>query len=104
MTNQEILAQAIEQAIAGGWHTEVMTWYDNDDRVLTYYTQTENPLLFLFNHDFAKALWNAPKMLAMDFTQPSFETRDGLSEWQYHLQQMVIADDPIKYLGDNIQL
>lgn len=22
--------------------------------------------------------------------------------WQYHLQQMVIADDPIKYLGENI--
>lgn len=22
--------------------------------------------------------------------------------WQYHLQQMVIADDPIKYLGDHL--
>jgi hypothetical protein len=22
--------------------------------------------------------------------------------WQHHLQQMVIADDPIKYLGENI--
>jgi len=24
------------------------------------------------------------------------------SLWQYHLQQMVIAPDPIKYLGENI--
>lgn len=31
----------------------------------------------LFSHDFAKALWD-----------------DG---WQYHLQQMVVADDPIDY-------
>lgn len=26
----------------------------------------------------------------------------GIPTWQYHLQQMVIADDPIKYLGENI--
>lgn len=28
-----------------------------------------------------------------------FQSHQG---WQWHLQQMVIADDPIKYLGDTI--
>lgn len=64
----------------------------------------------IFNQDFAKALWGeedlwysegrwskAPKNARFQSTNPFV-----MEEWAYHLQQMVIADDPIKYLGDNI--
>jgi hypothetical protein len=30
------------------------------------------------------------------------ETEGGIPKWQYHLRQMVIAENPIKYLGENI--
>lgn len=108
MTNQEILEKAIQKAIDRGWHTEAMDFYDYDEDgeiVLTYYSQTLDPLLFIYNHDFAKALWGKKKR---DFV--SDELIDAGNEdcwyycepWKYHLMHMVIADDPIKYLGENI--
>ncbi len=76
----------------------------------------------IFNHDFAKALWGEGHDCNTGyhkkreyFTMPA--TGDQIHEvnidyvaycldhkenWQYHLQQMVIADDPIEYLGENI--
>lgn len=48
----------------------------------------------IFNHGFAKALWPGPNKNYPEYG-PEF-----LFEW--HLQRMVIAGDPIKYLGENI--
>jgi hypothetical protein len=50
-----------------------------------------------------KALWGETK----DFVELSKTFERGvvavaIDGWQYHLQQMVIADDPIAYLGANI--
>lgn len=44
----------------------------------------------IFNHDFAKALWGGEIQVvpADPYTRVN---------WKYHLQQMVIADDPIDY-------
>lgn len=73
----------------------------------------------IFNHDFAKALWGDGKTVGQDenyksdeldndivFSQELWQADDGLTFhgklWQYHLQQMVVADDPIKYLGENL--
>lgn len=67
----------------------------------------------IFNHDFAKALWgelklgdvkvmvdeNAPP--GMIYGMPAAPPT-AKEIWQYHLQKMVIADDPIKYLGENL--
>lgn len=76
----------------------------------------------IYNHDFAKALWDDAiigvgdddGVLSVDEYfkligsqkewgscydgGPHFE--GGL--WKFYLQQMVIADDPIAYLGENI--
>lgn len=75
----------------------------------------------IFNHEFAKALWGEgeskpPKYIRHreGFTMPA--TGNTVHEvnldrieyditpggYKYHLQQMVIADDPIKYLGENL--
>lgn len=75
----------------------------------------------IFNHDFAKALWGEKEYTPAKyvkhreyFTMPA--TGDVVHEvnldrmeydlapggWQYHLQQMVLADDPIRYLGEHL--
>ncbi len=135
MTNQEILEKAIQKAIDGRWYPRGIQ-FDcvTDDEPKGYawtgtwegYQQMEakgylppdthpeprlvdvDPELFIFNHDFAKALWGA-HMVHPTSDLPS-DTNDGfylweevvIPNWQSHLQQMVIAADPIKYLGEHL--
>lgn len=125
MTPKEILEKAIQKAIDGWWDvfaTECLqltifesTYKDREDKD-NYYSDAPHDGLFLdvrrhgyysvndliFNHDFAKALWGEKKLVVPAKTfvwRPDPKIFGG---WQYHLQQMVIAEDPIKYLGENI--
>lgn len=118
MTSQEILTKAIEKAYQNGWgywnlkdqdfdwsaKEEIDYHFDKAERAdpnggdLAYWSN------IIFNHDFAKALWgDLPGTIARHVDENG-QQRDGqvILEWQFHLQQMVIADDPIKYLGENI--
>lgn len=77
----------------------------------------------IFNHDFARALWGEsepkPPKVTHDVKVMRIPLPDGTvsehrfdagsiaydltpSGYKHHLQQMVLADDPIKYLGDNL--
>lgn len=79
----------------------------------------------IFNHDFAKALWGEYPTYTHDGFKRYYEGQNVTSwlgceakeaikddkfatgsllyvNWQYHLHFMVIADDPIKYLEENI--
>lgn len=63
----------------------------------------------IFNHDFAMALWGAGNTVRIpEFDDEDFdhylghEMHEGNEAWQFYLQQMVIAEDPIQYLGDNL--
>ncbi len=103
MTNsQQILEKAIQKAMDNGWRSplpraEMLASYiDGGDD----YYQLE-PLIY--NHDFAKALWGEEPAYGWSgdvVPKKPDETAEPL--WQYHLQRMVIADDPIEYLGENI--
>lgn len=93
MTNQQIIEKAISKAIDNGWEESPLRY--------RYILSTRNLnaweiLQLIYDHQFAKALWG-------DELVPS-EWRDQAVDenWRIHLQSMVIADDPIKYLGDNI--
>jgi len=65
--------------------------------------------VILFDKEFAKALWgdrdlgewNGPESSEPFETKFKYKVKNS-HDWQYHLQQMVIAEDPIKYLGENI--
>lgn len=104
MTTAEILTKAIEKAIAGGWHkngydtvvvgNRLNIFFHNEckEHRLEDFSKDYSPADIIFNHDFAKALWPG------QITGPGFFG----PLWYFHLQQMVIADDPIEYLGDNI--
>lgn len=100
MTKEQILKKATEKAIENDWkpkgfekggcschNSPPCSNCENEfDNILDYvkdWTIEE----IIFNHDFAIALWG--------------EKRVGdtfLGEWQYHLQQMVLEEEPIKYL------
>jgi hypothetical protein len=78
----------------------------------------------IFNHNFAKALWpgylgyipginddnnnNVEGYWKLMNAQDHWGQDEGGAAffkgklYEYHLQQMVIADDPIKYLGENL--
>lgn len=132
MSNKEILEKAITKAIDGGWDMfkhgsqgkvpwyivkggqmptpkVVEGWVPKDSLLICgigmdHYYVWEH---VIFNHDFAKAMWNKDMPRDEDYKtedelQEAFNVWKDQPTWQYHLQQMVIAPDPIKYLGDNI--
>lgn len=124
MSNEQILTKAIEKAQKNGWYSDswhrivptdavglelheggAMQLYRNGSVDETHVNEV------IYNHDFAKALWaNEPSCLS-EIHSSAFDNEggeytrtesQGLDGWQYHLQQMVIADDPIKYLGEHL--
>lgn len=111
MNRQDILREATRKAIKNGWkgspiidnvkHYQKLA--TSKIQVDTIYGESwyELVLLYLPPHDFAKALWGKNPMWSND---PMGAYNDSPKEenWQHHLQQMVVAEDPIKYLGENI--
>jgi|SRR5688572_6376109 len=104
MTNQQILIKAIQKAIDGGWKPE--DWVQGAQHLTQSLLQLDKVNTVIFSHDFAKALWGEK----VTYPTANEWRSDGHAEtaefvgpiWQYHLQQMVIADDPTAYLGENI--
>lgn len=95
MSNQEILEKAIQKAIDSGWEDGKSVDMADFAPILEH-----DPFILpikglIFNHDFAKALWGDGFLGKGDATlyKPA---------WAYHLKEMVIAEDPIKYLGENL--
>lgn len=104
MTNEKILTKAIKKAVKGGWEkygwpiwsltysygiVDGIRFTDKKDNLPVYCSIPE----IVFSHSFARAFWG---------TETDFEagmmSEYPIENWQYHLQQMVLCDDPIKYL------
>ena len=87
MTNEQILEKAINKAIKNGFKNDgLIIWCNslfNDLEDYVAYNQ------LLFNHDFAKAFWANEK-------DP--RTNNVIWGWQYHLQEMVLEKEPLKYI------
>lgn len=119
MTNQEILQKAIEKAIGNGFEFDAFikahpmlvhlitdtkkAWIES---IIAYRQEA----MILFDRDFAKAFWGNGRH---GYTEIRYEVvgceecklegfpPEGFKPlpcWQFHLQQMVISEDPIKYL------
>ena len=105
MANEQILRQAIEKAKKNGFKFEVIVPCYG----LECFGRKINALMkvyhqIIFSHDFAKAFWK-------DGTQEYLKNpKDGTVfpgrtfTWEYHLQQMVLEEDPIKYLEQCLNL
>lgn len=117
-TNQDILTKAIERAQANGWLPGFIVKRDRLGWTMTGKGAVEvtgtgvtAPVTYMlsefdiiYDHDFAKALWGETVLLTGYLFlngELDYETLNQ-PHWMSHLQRMVIADDPIKYLGENI--
>ena len=116
MNNSEILEAAIKKAEKNGYKFPKMDagadHYDEPiyhDKWNIVAEKLEN--VIIFSHEFAKAFWGEeavcreclsieaskePRMGDHLFTKCEEEFKE--LRWAYHLQQMVLEEDPIKYL------
>lgn len=95
--------------------------FANGLRLITYmvsfpsglgFTEKASTSEIIFDHDFAKALWATGQCVCgkEHYKGEVIVLNPGQTpivhgrpqDWRYHLQQMVIAEDPIKYLGENL--
>jgi len=122
MTRQEILLLLLSQAVANGF--EFRRWYQahislewkGAEEAVEVLTSEGRLYALLFSHDFARALWK--KGAQMNFIVPSmtYSRLNGKGEvvtinrkpftrrtikadvWKYHLRQMAVSEDPLRYL------
>lgn len=93
MTNEEILKKAIEKAIKNGFNFSG----ERDDQecfTIDLWLDTHMDMYYslIFDHGFAKAFWK-------DEESPKLCAGNHLGEaWQYHLQEIVLEEEPLKYL------
>jgi len=116
VSNQEILEKAIQKAIDGGWKGSPYLDYMKlaGEQWKSDMVMGEGiwlvAIVYSPPHDFAKALWG--EVADLKDVQYTLELGEGevttpiyrlsMPLWKWHLQNMVIADNPIAYLGENI--
>jgi hypothetical protein len=115
VSDQEILSKAVKKAIAGGWDANSFCGYASSSRqrrvdevvieLMEYnYTSEEYEGIsmsavrgLIFSHDFCAAIW--PEKMYINLAG---EYNADNPEWKWQLQRMVVADDPLKYLGNYV--
>lgn len=98
MTNQEILKKAIEKAEANGYLPPKAMKHKTGE----VYNILEYPLFVIFSHNFAKAFFptisNKHKAEIIKSVRKNKASTYKIFDWQYHLQQMVLEEEPLLYL------
>lgn len=85
MTDQEILITITKKV------------FGDEYNLPGIYFEGFNYFGIIFQHEFAKAFWG--EEYQHDTVQEDIDCiESGLPAWQYHLQQMVICEEPLKYL------
>lgn len=118
MTNAEILKKAIQKALDRGWPSilaaSLVDWNVSQDpingklvvaqSISARHVSLQSFEEVIYDRYFTKALWGDEEYMCLCAYEDWCCQEDCSSKpmWQYHLQQMVIAEDPIKYMGDNI--
>jgi len=105
MTNQKILKKAIEKACKNGYRHDPDFSYKINEIAFTFRHQ---PFPLIFSHKFAKVFWGEERHKEEIFIEEPFvehycskcQERPLFNEycWEYHLQQMVLEKQPLKYL------
>jgi len=118
MTNKEILEKVIKNTVKNGYSQEQIDCFwkvmDNFNNPLSLYQSEWKSMLIkvlVLDPDFAKAFWkNEPKYCSA-CRQTHFKDGvlnksdcdagfgiDDLEGWEFHLQQMILKPEPLKYL------
>jgi len=113
MKDKEVLQKAIEKAIQGGYKDlKYPAKFDIKTTGKGFYEiyimgLMELPMeRFIFSHDFAKAFWGEREYASIWFEfkrhtnvdKDKIDISGGIQDWIYHLQQMVLEENPIDYL------
>ena len=111
MTNEQILKKAISKAVKNGWNYKPYWHLGITGLAWGDIARNESQHIhIIFSHDFAKAFFGKKKLESWEVDDDAVGRYDkGCHEcgtgkmmkvpiWQYHLQQMVLDKDPIKYL------
>ena len=98
MTQEEILKKAIEKAesngyLLDGYEPSKCTWW-MECFMVGHYTEFD----IIFSHDFAKAFWGEKPFGRSEYVSDNDFEEYEIEVWQYHLQQMVLEENPIDYL------
>ena len=98
MKNEQILKKAIEKAVKNGWNCPEGLGYYNSYGLGIRHKEgfvSVMPFELIYLHSFAKALWGEDTM--WEAFHPIYGKCKNIA-WKFHLQQMVLEKDPIKYL------
>lgn len=103
LTDEQVLKRCVEIAVENGWklldeggkETQIST-------TLGYFRSSCGCYPIIFSHPFAKALWGDVMVTTNLFwlTDTGHRNEYHLPNWQHHLQQMVLAENPIDYLRE----
>ena len=107
MKKEEILKKAIEKAVKNNWEivNQKVVDYEIDefDNIFLFWNDMNiqfDILEIIFSHDFAKAFWGeaSKKCDCSGYPNHDYSCKINTTGWQHHLQQIVLKEDPIKYL------
>ena len=91
MNNETILLKAIDKAVEGGFNKrEAQDW-------LKIMPATYQCLIF--SKDFAKAFWGEEETEYQTEEMKEEKIIGYQKEWRFHLQQMVLEENPIQYIS-----
>lgn len=122
MTRQETLLMLISQAITNGF--EFRRWYQANISLEWPGAEESVELLsvegrfyaLVFSHEFARAFWKKGAQMSFIVPSATYSRMNGRGEvetisrkpftrrtikadvWKYHLRQMALSEDPMRYL------
>ena len=99
LTNEQILKKAIKKAIKNGWKVGAYS-FATQFALDEYKKDQRSQYFIIFSHDFAKAFFGIHKVMFDTGEKILRKGLEGVSlpAWEYHLPDMVLEKDPIKYL------
>jgi len=108
MTNEQILQKAIEKAVENGYEFGKVLL--KDPEVVGTFMEWREYYRIIFHLDFAKAFWGEEEItIARDDALVVGGNVDELGKnttveiqllaWQHYLQQLVLEEEPLKYLA-----
>jgi hypothetical protein len=122
MTRSELLRLVVQQAVRNGfdfkaWHHRALggTWTSHDAALETL-ARGQQYFTLLFAHDFARTFWKHGSQIAFVVPSASYTRRDKDGKivhiqrkpytrrrlkpdaWKYHLREMAVAEEPLRYI------
>ena len=106
---EEILKKAIQKAIKNGYKFKeldknwlVMATFALDKKY-GWRDLAEIKEVVIYSHHFAKAFWGKKRMIENKCVEDEkgklrWVRESYKEEWQYHLQQLVLEKEPLKYI------